>query len=184
MSDTGQELGAVYALLSRVFLKEADAELMHELARPAIAEVLEALEPGFSAHIQPPWDAARLEEAASEYARLFLLPGGVTPYAAGWMQGEEGAIRADLEEKIATLYDALRVRPADFGLGNVPSDHIGMLLALTSVALQVDASGGLAARSRALLDDWAPRFADRVHAASEDRLYRAAALLLREALQK
>lgn len=179
---TGKELGAVYALLSRIFLKEADAELVRELARPAIADVLETLEPGFAAYVAAPWDDARLEQSAAEYARLFLVPGGVAPYAAAWMQGEEGAIRADLEEKINTLYDALQVRPADFGLGNVPSDHIGMLLALTSVALQVEASGGLAAQSRTLLDDWAPRFADAVIAQANDALYRGSARLLQRAL--
>ncbi len=176
MNTTGSDVGAIHALLSRIFLKEADAELMTELARPEIADVLEELEPGFAEYVRGPWDDAKLEEEATEYARLFLLPRGVTPFATAWLEGDEGAIRADLEERIAVLYDALRVRPADFGLGNVPSDHVGMLLALTSVALQVDSSGGLAAKCDELTS-WVPHFAQRVAEESTSPLYRAAGRL-------
>ena len=182
MEVTGHDLAAVYALLSRIFLKEADAELMDELARPEIADVLEALEPGFGAFVRAPWDESRLEDEAAEYARLFLLPRGVPPYATAWRGGDEGAVRADLEEKIAVLHDVLRVRPADFGLGNVPSDHVGMLLALTSVALQVDTSGALAVKCADLTGDWVPRFAERVAAETTSPLYRAAARLTNSVL--
>jgi len=174
-----QDVGAIYALLSRVFLKETDAALLHELARDEIAQIGESLAPGFRARIAPPHDdEARLEEEATEYARLFLLPGGVSPYAAGWMAGEEGAIRADLEERISNLYEVLRLRPADFGLGNVPSDHVGMLLALTAAAYGIEPSGDLANRCRALLKPWGATFGETLATTTESPLYRAAGRLL------
>ena len=180
---TAHHRGALHALLSRLFLKELDAPLLRELTRPAIADVLEVLEPGFSAYVAAAvWDAERFEEEAAEYARLFLLPRGVSPYAAAWMQGDEGAIRADLEERITNLYEVLRVRPTDFGLGNVPSDHVGMLLALTAAAEATDASGDLTACCLALLAPWAPGFAARVADESHSPLYRAAGRLLGELL--
>lgn len=182
-----KELSVVDLLLARIFLKEVDAELLGELARPEVAEVMEQLEPGFTAYVRGrDWDDAALQELAAEYARLFLLPEGVSPFAVKWMQGEEGAVRARLEDQISILYESLRVKPVDFGLGNVPADHIGMLLALTSVALETEPApkaGGLAARSQALIADWAPNFAAEMLEKTENPLYRAAAKLLPEALE-
>ena len=175
---TGQERGAVLGLLGRIFLKEVDAPFAADLAQPAIADVLESLEPGFKAHIEGSWDTARLDEEAAEYARLFLLPKGVTPYAAGWIAGDEGAVRGELGERITTLHALLGVEPADFGFGNVPSDHIGMLLALAAVASERDASGDIAEPCVSLLEPWGTRFADRLATESRSPLYRAAAQLL------
>ncbi len=146
-------------------------------------EINAYLEPGFRSYIQAgTWDGAALAELAAEFARLFLLPGGVSPYGASWLQGDEGAVPAHLEGEIASLYDELAIRPHDFGLGNVPSDHIGMLLSLTAVALSVDVEGDLAARCDALLDPWAGSFGANVLAATDAPLYRAAAALLLESV--
>lgn len=178
-AEEGAARGAVCGLLARIFLKEVDAAFAAQLARPEIAEAFEALEPGFAAHAARPWDEAAIDEEAAEYARLFLLPGGVTPYAAGWMDGDEGHVRADLANRIGSVHALLEVEPADFGFGNVPADHIGMLLALVSLAWEREPSGGLAARAEALLSDWARRFASALHRESDSPLYRAAAGLLR-----
>jgi TorA maturation chaperone TorD len=177
------DLAAIHALLSRIFLREADVALLQELARPAIADVLDALEPGFSDFVrQTDWSERALEDLAAEYAGLFLLPGGVTPYAAGWQEGEEGTIRATLQGEISALYDALHVRPADFGSGNIPADHIGMLLALRTVALQTGGPGARAARVMALYETWAPHFATGILEKAGTPLYRGAARLLHELL--
>ena len=181
-----KELSVVDLLLARIFLKEADAELLRELARPEVAEVFEQFQPGFNAYVRDrEWSDSALHELATEYGRLFLLPEGVSPYAVKWMQGEEGAVKARLEDQISILYESLRVQPMDFGLGNVPADHVGMLLALTSVALETEPTpkvGGLASRSQALIADWAPQFSDALLEKTENPLYRAAAKLLPEVL--
>ena len=178
------DASALHLLLANLFLREADADLLAQLAKPDIADVLELLEPGSRAWLQDTtWDEPALDELASEYARLFLLPGGVSPYAVAWMDGEEGNIRARLGDEIGSVMEALRVRPAEMGLGNVPSDHIGMLLALTAVALQTEeapAGGGLVGRIHDLMRAWAPAFADGLHEKADTPLYRAAARLLQQ----
>ena len=168
----------VHALLARMLLKEADAGLLRDLARPEIADAMETLEPGFTAYVARDRTEAELDDLAAEYARLFLMPGGVSPFAAAWIQGDEGTVRSGLESEIADLHRLLEIAPADFGLGNVPADHIGMLLSLTVVALEKDPSGDLAARSRSLYQAWAPGFVDALLAKTGDPLYRAAAKLL------
>ena len=180
------DLAAVHLLLASLFLREADAPLLAQLATPDIADVLDLLEPGARAYLQETdWSEAARDELAAEYARLFLLPKGVSPYAVSWLPGEEGAVRARLGDEIGALQAALRVRPADLGLGNVPADHIGMLLALAAVALEREtapADGGLAARVHALLGAWAPQFAASLLEGTGNPLYRAAARLLQELL--
>jgi TorA maturation chaperone TorD len=182
-----EDLSAVYLLLATLFLREADAELLQQLAQPEIADVLDMLEPGTAAYLrETTWDAAALDDLAAEYARLFLLPKGVSPYAMAWIKGEEGALRARLGGEIGTLQQALRVRPDEMGFGNVPADHIGMLLSLTAVALQAEADpsdGGIAARVIALMNDWAPRFCTALQEESMSPLYRAAGGLLAELLR-
>ena len=170
-------------LLARVFLKEADPDLLRALTRAEITEVLELLEPGFTTYVRNAGSERELDELAAEFAGLFLLPRGIPPYAASWMEGDEGTVRARLEDQISLLYQSLQMEPADIGLGNVPADHIGMLLALTSVALEREASGGLAGRSTALFEAWAPAFAAGVIREAKSPLYRAAARLLIEVLE-
>jgi TorA maturation chaperone TorD len=183
-----EDLSAVHLLLANLFLREADEGLLTQLAQPEIADVLDLLEPGAAAYLQETrWNAAALDELAAEYARLFLLPKGVSPYAVAWIGGEEGATRARLGEEIGVLHEALRVRPTDFGVGNVPADHIGMLLALSAVALQTESTpteGGLAARVRTLLRPWASQFSAALVEGTENPLYRSAARLLEAVLSE
>ena len=54
----------------------------------------------------------------------------MSPYALGWIEGEAGALRAQLQTRIGGLLDDLGLRPADHGLGNLPLDDVGVLLAL------------------------------------------------------
>ncbi len=180
---SGETLAPIEALLARVFLKEVDADLVAALAQPALADALEALAPGFRAFVcDRTWDVAAFDDEAAEYARLFLIPGGASPYAASGAAGAGGTVRAALQQEIAVLYETLRIAPRAFGLGNVPSDHIGMLLSLVSVARQQDRSGGLAAKAMALLTPWAPRFAASVADSTRSPLYCASARLLAQTL--
>ena len=176
------DLAAVDQLLANLFLTEVDAELLRELAQPDIADMLDLLEPGLASYVRDTdWTEAALEELAAEYARLFLMPDGVSPYAASWMQGEEGAIRARLSDEISTLYEVLRLQPTDFGRGNVPADHIGMILALTAAALQTEVAPkgeGLAGRAAGLIRPWAPQFSERLLEETGNPLYRGAGRLL------
>ena len=170
---------AVLSLLSRILLKEVDGPLLAQLGRDDVAGALDALDPGASAEIAA---AARDEGAREaldvEYCRLFLLPGGVSPYALAWIGGEVGAARAGLQTRIGGLLDDLGLRPGDHGLGNLPLDHVGVLLALAAVAEERDPRGAQASRAAALLRPWGRRFAAALEAAAEAALYRASARVL------
>lgn len=178
---------AVHSLLARILLTEMDRSAIDSLCRDEVVDTLEQLRPGCARYLRDTaWDEASLDALAADYCTLFLLPKGVAPFAASWLDGDPAIARAELTERINEVLDALQVRPADFGMGNMPADHIGVLLALHALALQ---QGGrqLAARSQALLTPWAEDFAARLtdHAARiEAPLYEAAGRLLTETLRR
>ena len=170
---------AILSLLSRLLVREVDEPLLAHLCRPEIAEVLEALEPGVGAEIaRAERDPGVREELDVEYCRLFLLPGGVSPFALAWAGVEAGAARATLQAEIGERLDLLGLRPGDHGLGNLPLDHVGVLLALAAVAEVRDPDGTAAADTRELLRPWGRRFAEALEGAAASGLYRAVARLL------
>ena len=170
---------AILSLLSRVLVKEVDEALLVELGRDDVAAVLESLAPGVTAEVaRAVKDEAAREALDVEYCRLFVLPHGVAPYAVAWAGGEEGATRADLQSRIGGLMDDLALRPAAHGLGNLPLDHVGVLLALAAVADARGEEDELRAAAFDLLRPWGLRFAAALDTASRSALYRAAARLL------
>jgi TorA maturation chaperone TorD len=174
-----QGRAAILSLLSRILLKEVDGPLLAQLGRDDVAGVLDALDPGASAEIaEAARDEAAREALDVEYCRLFVLPGGVSPYALAWIGGEVGAARAGLQTRIGGLLDDLGLRPGDHGLGNLPLDHVGFLLALAAVAEELDPGGPQAAAVAELLLPWGRRFAAALETASRAALYRASASLL------
>lgn len=175
---------AILSLLSRILVREVDGSLLAQLEREEIRGVLETLDPAVTAEIA---EAARDESAREaldvEYCRLFLLPGGVSPYALGWVGGEEGASRAELQARIGGLLDDLGLRPADHGLGNLPLDHVGVLLALAALTTERDPDGAASVEAFDLLCPWGLRFAAALEATSDAALYRATARLLADVLR-
>lgn len=173
------ERAAILSLLSRVIVREADAALLAHLSRPEIADVLERLEPGVGAEIERALaEPTAREDLDVEYCRLFLLPGGVPPFAVAWTGGEAGTVRARLQAEVGAVLEALALRPGDHGLGNLPLDHVGVLLALAAVAEAREPDGPLAAEALGLLRPWGGRFAAALAETSEAGLYRATARLL------
>ena len=160
-------------------MKEVDESLLEELAREEISTVLETLDPAVTAEIAEALrDEASREALDVEYCRLFVLSGGVSPYALGWVGGEAGAARAELQTRIGGLLDDLGLRPAETGLGNLPLDHVGVVLALAAVALERDPDGDVSVEAFGLLKPWGARFAAALDAESNAALYRATARLL------
>ncbi len=174
---------AILSLLSRLFLREVDDALLGELAREDIAETLDTLAPGARAEVTAALEDESAREALDvEYCRLFILPKGVSPFAASWASDGPTMERAALEDRIGTLFDALRMRPRDGELGRLPADHVGILLALASVAETRDEQGALAEESLAILRAGQAPFASAVAEKTTSHLYRASALLLTEVL--
>ena len=172
---------AVHSLLARILLTEMDRDALVALSNPDVLEILERVRPGCAAFVRDTeWTPAALDALAADYCTLFILPKGVAPYAASWLDGDPAVLRGQLTDRINEVLDALRVRPGEFGMGNVPADHVGVLLALHALALE-QGGEGLASRSHALLAPWVARFGERLaeHAAGIDApLYEAAGRLL------
>lgn len=175
----------ILSLLSRLLLEEVDVRLLEELSREEVRGGLEALEPGVGGEIAAAREDAAAREALDvEYCRLFVLPGGVPPYAAAWAAADDdpSAARFAHGERLGTLLDVLGLRLQDFGRGRVPADHAGIALALAAVAHAKDAEGDVAASALDLLRPWGARFAAALAARSEARLYAAAGRLLEQVL--
>ena len=128
-----RERAPIDLLVSRVLLVELDGDLVALLRQPEIRSVLEAVETGVGAALQRPWDAVREEAAREEYARLFLLPKGVPPFASAWIEGERERLGAQLTTFISRLMTVLD-REMEAQQGNLPLDHLGLLLELSGTA--------------------------------------------------
>ena len=128
-----RERAPIDLLISRILLVELDLELVKVLKSPAVTNVLEAVEPGVSAELQEPWDAVRDDFAREEYARLFLLPKGVPPFASAWIEGEREQLGSQLTTFVSRLMTVLD-RAVEPQHGNLPLDHLGLLLELAGTA--------------------------------------------------
>ena len=129
-----REQAPIDLLVSRVLLVELDTELVDVLRQPEIQRVLEAVEPGVGTALQRPWTAAREDAAREEYARLFLLPKGVPPFASAWIEGEREELGAQLTTFISRLMTVLDREIEHGHQGNLPLDHLGLLLELSGTA--------------------------------------------------
>lgn len=178
------ERSAVLSLLSRLFLREADGALLQALMREDIAGTLDGLAPGTRAEVAGALeDEHAREELDAEYCRLFILPKGISPFAATWSGEGPPAESGVLEEQIGALFDALGMRPQEGDFGRLPLDHVGILLALASEAATRDEQGELAQECLAILRTGRDGFAAAVAAETTSCLYRASALLLGEVLR-
>ena len=157
-----QSLGAVYELLSRVLVREVDDELIGLLAQDRACTVLEKAAPGFGDYVAGFDDDAK-EAADEEYCALFVLPGGVAPRAAAWMDGELETVGARISQLSQHTLHALGRDIAPGPWGKVPLDHVSLLLHLA-------AAGGAADE---LIAPWAPSFGRALAARAKSPLYKA-----------
>lgn len=95
--------GNVYLLLSRLYTAEVDGGLLGHLSSGETAEALESLGPDISTMFPDRHDGAvgPLEDLAEEYAALFLLPGGVSPYESVRLKGR---LCDEPEQKVREFY--------------------------------------------------------------------------------
>ena len=164
---------AALSLLARLVLKEVDAELLEVLRAPDLVEALDQAVPGTRAFLAREFGPEEFDDCAADFATLFLLPGGATPYAASYFEGDAGAARAQLANRVAEALDVLQIEPRDFGLGNVPMDHAGMLLALWAVAIDRATGTTLPERVQALLEPWLGTFAQAIVKTAKTPIYQA-----------
>lgn len=125
-----------YHLLAAFYLKEASLELLDILRTKEIDEFISALDVTSDTllPIAPDGDPAFLDELACEYAALFVLPGGVSPYASVHLKGQ---LCHEPELEVRAFY-------ADSGLvvqdnTGLMSDHIGIELDFMGFLAEMEA---------------------------------------------
>jgi TorA maturation chaperone TorD len=157
-------------LLSRVLLREPDAELEELLCASGLMSRLD--EEG----------ALDLEAYAEEYTRLFLLPEGAPPFASAWLEGERERLGAQFVSFVNETLAALG-RETDHAApwGNLPRDHLGLLLDLSANAFASDDAEDHALGEhfcQEAIQPWVGSFARALRDQSRLPLYRLAAELL------
>ncbi len=138
-----EERAPLYGFCADLLLHEIDPARLAVLSQPQVCEVLDRAAPGYRSWQTAGWSPARESELRSEYARLFLLPGGTPPFASAWIDGEREALGAQLATLVTRALEALgreRVRAEPWG--ELPLDHAGLLFDLVVSGVQAgDARG-------------------------------------------
>ena len=166
---TTAERAPIERCVARLVLRELDPAAAAQLGAPPLADLLAKLDPEVPASLNP-WTADREEAAREEFARLFLLPGGVSPCASAWLPGEREALGARLATLITRALEALGRRRAQDD--RLPLDHLALLLELEATR----AVGDIVRREA--LGPWVARFGAALRAQAKLPIYRAAGTLL------
>ncbi|MFK7896155.1 MAG: molecular chaperone [Myxococcota bacterium] len=130
-----EERAPLYAWLAPFFAQEIDAEVWAHLKTPSIATLFAPFDDDLSSWTNQPFTETLNETCAAEFARLFLLPGGVPPLASVWIQGDREKLGAELSAVVARSCEVLSRTPQrGEAWGKLPLDHIGLIFDLASRA--------------------------------------------------
>lgn len=180
------ERAPFYDFAARLLVSEVDASLHEALGRAPLRGMLSQLTPGFEAWIDAGFTTARRDALAEEFARLFLVPGDVPPYASHWLAepADRARARTDIASLIANACDGLGYDPDDDGpSGRLPRDHAALVFALAARAgaLPDAETDPLAVHfaSELLGEGWAA-FGDRLAQSARSPIYVALGVLLRD----
>jgi len=169
---SGPERAPFDRLLARLLLREPDAELEVLLRESGL---LSRLDEG----ADQPLD---LEAYAEEYTRLFLLPEGAPPFASAWLEGERERLGAQFTGFVHQTLAALgRETERAAPWGNLPLDHLGLLLDLSANAFSSEDPEDHAVGEhlcREAIQPWVGSFARALLAKSRLPLYRLVGTLL------
>ena len=164
---------ALLALLARLFAAELDEETVSILAAAEFLPLVEAACHEAAADLARDWTADDLEEAAVEYCRLFVQPGGTAPIAAAWLASAPSDAVNPVASMVSNLVDAGQLELPD-SLSSLPHDHLAVLLCIASELRQSDAPVATDFMGEAL-GSWTPRFADALERTATSPVYRLAA---------
>lgn len=119
----------VYAMLSRLWLRELDEALLVELQRQPLREAYETL-----GGVIP--ESSDLDTLAEEYCRLFIGPRGHLPLLESvWKRGELQSESTDSIQSFAELFGFQGDR-------NLMMDHLGVQLQIMSQATSLVCRAG------------------------------------------
>ncbi len=166
------ELAPLYAFLSRLFALEIDRAWVSEIPAEAAA-LLDRLEPGTAAWLAD-FDDEVQESCAEEYARLFILPKGISLRAAAWLPGELATVGAEVSRWTQHYLDVLHLEVMAGPYGRLPLDHISLLLHLAGTADEAVGEELIERQIAPLVG----RFGQRLAEHAQSPLYRAAGTLL------
>ncbi|WP_279244632.1 TorD/DmsD family molecular chaperone [Candidatus Litorirhabdus singularis] len=171
------ERAPIYAWLARLLVCEIDAEAWRQLG--TARDVLVQLEPALADELAGQLTPSRCEDLAEEFARLFLLPNGVSPFASSWIAENQASesIRDEISMMVgqgllALGHQAVHREP----WGRLPQDHVAVLLDLVASAqLSNDATANEIAGhlDQQLLGAWLLAFGSALAQSSREPLYRA-----------
>lgn len=120
------EMGAaranVYHLLSRVYIKEVNAEFLKSLREDAMTSTLKELGVDIDKFLPNVPEDKLLDQLAEEYASLFILPGGLSPYESVRLKG---MLCQEPEDKVKEFYSKCGLVIKD---EKIFADHLGMEL--------------------------------------------------------
>ena len=176
---TARERAPIDRLLSGLLAREIDAATWERLQAAPVTDFFERARPGFREWIEGPPTEPRLETLAEEFARLFLLPGEVPPYASVWLDEDREAAGRAITDLARSALAALGREPVVAEpWGRMPLDHAALLLDLVAAAsleaLETDADVDAAEPLRAaLLDRWLRDFGAALEARAQSPLYAA-----------
>ncbi|MDI6795058.1 MAG: molecular chaperone TorD family protein, partial [bacterium] len=80
-AEEAERIGALYKLLSKIFIREVDARFLRQLRTECFCESLKSAGIDFGDEFLSRKEEELLEDLAVEYARLFIVPGiSLSPY--------------------------------------------------------------------------------------------------------
>ena len=174
----------IFALLGRIFIAELDRDSLLALQEPQISSVFEKLQTGCKDYLlNTLWDDEQIELLASEYCHLFILPkkSGLSLQASHWMTKDEASHLAQLE----TIISHLDTSVVNYDAGNLPGDHLGVLLYFLSAVYRSEDKEiqklGDSLAAIALLP-WIARFNEKLSQSSSNPVYLASGKLLLQIL--
>ncbi len=178
MTEGLAERGPVYRWLARLLVLEVDASLWSALRTEPQRALWARLDPALASQLARPLDAQREQALQEEFARLFLLPGGVSPLAHRWLEGDPVASR----ERMTALAQAALLRldrqPIDAEpWGRLPLDHGALLLEIVPAAAE-DRADLAVELDATLLAPWLPAFRALLAECAREPIYRAAGRLV------
>ncbi len=178
MTSGPAERAPIFRWLARLLVVEVDATLWSELRSEPQRSIWSRLDPALAVQLAHPLDADREAALQEEFARLFLLPGGVSPVAHRWLEGDPVANRErvlGLAREALQRLDRAPIQAEPWG--RLPLDHGALLLELVATAADIQAD--LAAElERTLLEPWLPAFGASLAEEAREPVYRAAGRLV------
>lgn len=144
--ESSHELVALAGLVSRATVFELDEGMLKCLRHPSLRDTLSEMDIDFGQWISQS-DQVVFDEAAEDYAKLFVLPDGPTSRLSLHVPGERTTLGLRLGHTIRQACSELGLvgieRPP---WGNMPEDHVGLVFEILARAASMADSNALASR--------------------------------------